>query len=218
MSLTRCAVVREALRLLDDEGLDGLSLRRLAERLGVRAPTLYWHVRDKRQLLDLVAAEILRQTFENHRFPTPGQPWEEWLAARARSLRTSLLAHRDSARVLAGNRPPPDALGPIEQALAGLVDAGFSAADALRALFSLGSFVMGEVLDAQGEATRGAEPAAHTLVRDEAGTILPFLRDAVPSVLGRADDRFEFGLGLLIAGLRARRDARPPGRPGDRPR
>jgi TetR/AcrR family transcriptional regulator, tetracycline repressor protein len=58
--LTRDLVVRAALDLLDEVGLDKLSTRRLADRLGVRSPALYWHVKDKPQLLDLMAQELLR--------------------------------------------------------------------------------------------------------------------------------------------------------------
>src|ERR1700760_3630975 len=58
MPVTRERIVAVALELLDEGGLDGLTLRRLADRLGIRAPTLYWHVRNKRELLDLLAAGV----------------------------------------------------------------------------------------------------------------------------------------------------------------
>jgi TetR/AcrR family transcriptional regulator, tetracycline repressor protein len=59
MAVTRDQIVAAALAQLDEAGLDGLTLRRLAERLGIRAPTLYWHVRDKRELMDLVAGAVM---------------------------------------------------------------------------------------------------------------------------------------------------------------
>lgn len=208
MPLTQGAIVREAIALLDEEGIERLSLRRLAARLGVRAPTLYWHVRDKRELLDLMAAEMFRETFDSHRLPGPGQPWEAWLADRARALRGALLLHRDSARVLAGNRPPPAALEQIEGAVGALVKTGFLAEDALRALVALGAFVMGEVLDTQGEAARQQAPLpADGLVRDERGEALALLSSALPAARGSGPEgRFEFGLALLIDGLRAHLD------------
>ena len=67
MPVTREQIVAVALELLDEAGLDGLTLRQLAARLGIRAPTLYWHVRDKRELLDLLAAVILDQALAGWR-------------------------------------------------------------------------------------------------------------------------------------------------------
>src|SRR5260370_41392751 len=94
--LDRAQVVRAALALLDEVGLDDLTMRRLAERLGIKAASLYRHVRDKNELLamlgDAISAEI----------PLPSQelPWREALARAARDYRRALLAHRDGARVL----------------------------------------------------------------------------------------------------------------------
>ena len=66
--------VAVALDLLDEAGLDGLTLRQLAGRLGIRAPTLYWHVRDKRELLDLLAGAVMDEALAGWREPRPGQP------------------------------------------------------------------------------------------------------------------------------------------------
>lgn len=203
--------------LLDEEGLDRLSLRHLGERLGVRAPTLYWHIRDKRHLLDLIAAEMFRETFERYRLPTAAQDWGEWLAERARSLRASLLAHRDSARVLAGNRPPPAALVEIEAAVGGLVDVGFAPAEALLALLSLAAFVMGEVLDEQAETARDARSTVPEADRLGAGTSpWPLLGAAAQAVFADDDARFEFGVQALVNGLRARLAPLPGLRPNTR--
>src|SRR3954468_11486819 len=101
--ITRNDIVRTAVEMMDDEGLAGLTLRGVAVRLGVSAPTLYWHVKDKRHLLDLVAEQVLADLPENQRAPRPGESVWEWLAERARLRRALLLAHRDSVQVVAGN-------------------------------------------------------------------------------------------------------------------
>src|SRR3954451_1279676 len=85
--LTRDDVVRAAVEVLDDEGLPGLTLRAVATRLGVSAPTLYWHVKDKRHLLDLVAEQVLADLPDAHRPPRPGESVWEWLADSARLRR-----------------------------------------------------------------------------------------------------------------------------------
>src|ERR1700759_2581967 len=162
MPVTRPQIVATALDLLDEAGLDGLTLRQLAGRLGIRAPTLYWHVRDKRELLDLLAAAIMDEALAAWREPQPGQPWWEWLAARARVLRTALLAHRDSALVVSGNRPAESSLPGIERQLQALADAGFAPQDGLLALLTLNAYVIGDVLDQQageGQPRPATEPA-----------------------------------------------------------
>src|ERR1700760_3030874 len=105
MPVTRERIVTVALELLDEAGLDGLTLRRLAERLGIRAPTLYWDVPKRAELLDLRAGASLEEALAAWREPQPGQPWWDWLTARARVMRAALLAHRDSALVVSGKRP-----------------------------------------------------------------------------------------------------------------
>src|SRR4030081_2870696 len=88
--LDRAHVVRVALQLLDEEGLDGLSMRRLAQRLGVTAASLYWHVRDKDELLALLAEAISAEV----RLPDPTRPWRQELETMASSYRRVLLGHR----------------------------------------------------------------------------------------------------------------------------
>jgi TetR/AcrR family tetracycline transcriptional repressor len=201
MPVTRERIVAVALELLDEAGLDGLTLRRLADRLGIRAPTLYWHVRNKRELLDLLAAAILDGALARWREPQPGQPWWEWLAARARVMRTELLAHRDSALVVSGNRPTSSSLPGIERQLRALADAGFTPGDGLLALLTLNAYVLGDVLDIQAEDGRPAPAASGA---DPPGAdAFPLLRAATGS-LSSPDERFEYGLEVLIDGLRAR--------------
>jgi TetR/AcrR family tetracycline transcriptional repressor len=212
MPVTRERIVAAALELLDEAGLDGLALRRLAERLGIRAPTLYWHVRDKRELLDLLAGAILEEALAGWREPQPGQPWWEWLAARARVMRTALLAHRDSALVVSGNRPTESSLPGIERQLRALADAGFAPRDGLLALLTLNAYVIGDVLDQQAEEGQ-PRPATESVTESVAGGDstaaagpdgpYPLLRAAARE-LSSPDLRFEHGLGVLIDGLRAR--------------
>ena len=226
MPVNREQIVAGALDLLDENGLAGLTLRQLASRLGIRAPTLYWHVRDKRELLDLVAAAILDEALAAWREPQPGQPWPDWLAARARVMRTALLAHRDSAMVVSGNRPAESSLPGIERQLRALAGAGFAPQDGLLALLTLNAYVIGDVLDQQAEAAQ-VRPATDPVPSADRGrpatgpaTAGPLAAGSGPGVTGpdrsypllRAaargmsspDQRFEHGLGVIIDGLRAR--------------
>src|SRR3954467_34536 len=71
--ISRNDVVRAAIEVVDDEGLAGLTLRGVAARLGVSAPTLYWHVKDKRHLLDLIADPGMAEAPETRRAPRGGE-------------------------------------------------------------------------------------------------------------------------------------------------
>ncbi|BAK67936.1 TetR family transcriptional regulator [Sphingobium sp. SYK-6] len=101
-SLTRDQIVAEAFRLLQEEGLESLSMRRLAARLDVQAPALYWHVADKAELLGLMAGAIYGAAYAG---AGAARDWREWLGQFGRALHASLASHRDGARLCAIARP-----------------------------------------------------------------------------------------------------------------
>jgi TetR/AcrR family tetracycline transcriptional repressor len=202
VALTRDEVVRTAVRLLDEVGLDGLTLRRLAGELGVSAPTLYWHVRDKRALLDLMAEAIIgTRTSPLH--PAPGQPWWEWLREAVWAQYRALVGHRDAALVTAGNRPTDAGLPVVERVVGNLVDVGFPPDEALRTILALGHYVIGAAVEFQAEAGRTAG-GSDVPPRPPAAD-LPHLAAAARLGPGGDPDRvFGHGLDLMVAGLRAR--------------
>lgn len=208
MALSREQVVATAVGLLDEVGLEGLTLRRLAAELGVQAPTLYWHVRDKRQLLDLMSEAIVREAVPEPLVePRAGQSWWDWLTERAVRHFQALQQHRDAALVVAGKRPTEQSLPDAERVLASLVAVGFPPDEALRTLMTLTHYVMGCVLEYQAEAARSEDPERD---RDLASRLhderdLPLLSEAVADFhdSGRHES-FEHGLGLIVAGLRER--------------
>ncbi len=90
-------VIRAALDLLNEVGVDGLTTRKLAERLGVQQPALYWHFRNKRALLHALAEAMLAEN-HTHSVPRADDDWRSFLIGNARSFRRALLAYRDGAR------------------------------------------------------------------------------------------------------------------------
>lgn len=187
-----------------------MTLRALGDRLGVAAPTLYWHVRNKRHLLDLVAEAIVRAgTSELRTEPAPGEPWWDWVAERAKAVRDAILLHRDGARVVTGNRPTPESAANVDRMLSVLVDAGLSAAEALRFWLALSAYISGDALETQSDSAREPVPEEQVTALREAFTSpdRPTLAAAMQDV-GTDDERFEEGLSLMIAGLRARVSAR----------
>src|SRR5262249_7773539 len=123
----RREIVQAALALLDDGGYEQLSLRRLAKHLGMHAPGLYWYIESKQQLIDLMAKAILDDGVRCVRPLADGQTWQQWLVELACTMRRTLLARRDGARVVAGAFVMRNGtITPVvEQALEILEHAGF---------------------------------------------------------------------------------------------
>jgi TetR/AcrR family tetracycline transcriptional repressor len=172
-------------------GLDALSTRKLAERLGVQSPALYWHVRGKPELLDLMAQELMGVPEAE----PGGATWAERARAAARARRRRLLSRRDGARLIAGTRPGPDVARAAEEGLAELVAAGLDPATALHTLIAISHFVTGFVLEEQAAAGREVSTPVE-------GADHPLLRAAIATGGPPEGDRaFEHGLGALIDGL-----------------
>src|SRR5258706_10260733 len=102
VTLDSSQIVQAALHLLDEVGLEGLTMRRLAERLNIKAASLYWHVRDKEQLIVLLANEICGLLGA----PDPALPWRKQVEQFADEYRKVLLSHRDAVRVMLLSGPP----------------------------------------------------------------------------------------------------------------
>jgi TetR/AcrR family transcriptional regulator, tetracycline repressor protein len=205
-------VVEAALELLGEGGLDAVSFRRIAARLNVAAPTLYWHVEHKRQLMDLMAEALLQRAGADPAAPGPGQPWWEWLRTHAQRMFEALVATRDAPRVLAGNRPTPASLPAIERVLGILVDGGLTPGEAQQTLFAVGAYVIGSATEWQAEAERNAahplpDPHDEKLNAHRAAVLAdqPQLLAAIREHLVRPHAAtFEFGLDLLVEGMRVR--------------
>jgi TetR/AcrR family transcriptional regulator, tetracycline repressor protein len=198
MRLTRETIVRAALELLDEVGVDGLTTRRLAERLGVQSPTLYWHFKNKRALLDAMAKAMLDQ--HGRRVPQAGADWRTWMLENARSFRRALLAHRDGARVHAGTGPGPDEFHHAEAQIRVLCEAGFAPGEALSILIALSRFIVGWVLEEQATAQDAADRDA------PAPAPSPDEYPLFAAAMARwhevpADAAFERAIGFFIAGL-----------------
>ncbi|MDN3352846.1 TetR/AcrR family transcriptional regulator C-terminal domain-containing protein [Actinomadura sp. DC4] len=201
MALDRETVLDTALRIIDEVGLDGLSLRRLAKELGVQAPALYWHFSSKKDLLDHLVALVNERAESGTDGPAPGQSWDEWLAEGMRMRRRSMLAQRDGARLTAGNRPTADSRPRIERTLGVLVAAGFTPQDAIRAVLVLGHYVSGFVMDEQFDADREDDEP------QDLGDF-PIMLAGGRAALDR-DTLFEYGLQRMLDGMRAQLSVRP---------
>jgi AcrR family transcriptional regulator len=117
--LNRKAIVAAAIRILDDGGLDGFTMRRVADALDTGPASLYWHVGSKDGLLDLVFDEVIGE--QHVPDADPGR-WQQQLKDVARAMRATILRHRDIVRISIGRVPMgPNALRYSDRVLARLM-------------------------------------------------------------------------------------------------
>jgi TetR/AcrR family tetracycline transcriptional repressor len=180
--LDRATVLREAFALLDERGFSGLSLRSLADRLGVQAPAFYWHFSSKAELLGHMSAAIY---LDARTAVQPCDDWTSWLVAYGRALRQRLSSQPGAARICA-----------IAQPLEG--DVSITAAAIAEPLTQHG--ICGELaLDAIAAVT---SLAIGWSAYEPQGTMRSYLEGIMDF-----DKSFEVGLDALIAGLEAKRRA-----------
>ena len=212
MPLDRPTMIAAALELLDEAGLDGLTLRRLASKLNVQAPAIYWHFKNKQELLDEMASAVLRVGIQQ--LPVArGVKWDKWAMAYGKGLRRILLLHRDGARMVSGTRLTDNSLyAPMELALRTLVDAGFSSYLSLVALSTIYSYVVGFVIEEQAVCPRPGERDEFYSPQQRGQRVdadrFPLALEAGDHLFSNFDRRFEDGLKLIVAGIAARK---PPG-------
>ena len=205
--ITRERIVAAALDLLNDKGMDALTVRALASRLGVGAPALYWHVRNKQELLDEMATFVIRRVIEAVGKIDQGAGWREGLAAYARVLRAEYLRHRDGARIFSGTRyVDPEVVRQKESWLELLTGSGFSLDDADDALDVITAFVVGFVIEEQ-ERLRPDDEGGERYSAEERDKWLGEGVELVKAAYRRRDDgdqRFERQLGVVLDGLESR--------------
>jgi AcrR family transcriptional regulator len=214
--LTREAIVKAALRVLDSEGLDRFSMRRVADQLDTGAASLYWHVGSKDGLLDLVMEEVIGE--QEIPDPEPDR-WQEQLKEVARTMRATILSHRDIVRVSIGRIPMgPNAVRLSERVLAILRAGGVPDELAVQSYLLMFSVINGFTMDEAGYAEAQVETAppleeAAQMVR---GYLSSLPADQFPNLTEVAghfaeadqDARFELLLDLFVDGLAAKaRDA-----------
>jgi AcrR family transcriptional regulator len=200
--LSRDAIVDAALALLAKEGADALTVRRLAEELGTGPATLYWHIASKEELGELVYDRVMGEI----ELPEPDPArWQEQLKDLARQTYRVMLRHNDLVRFSLGRVPVgPNMLRVMEWSLDLFRRVGIP--DQAAAYFG---DIFGRYLDASVlEVTmRGDGPDPEQVGQYFANLPadrFPNLVDLTRSMFaGNDDDRFEFGLDVLVRGLAA---------------
>lgn len=215
-SLDREKIVTAAIRIIDIEGADALSMRRLGGELGSGATSVYRHVRDKEELIGLAFDAITGEI----PLPDPGTPWEDALVASAHGVRELFQRHRGFVLVI-GRR---SALGPrtlelLERLLGILRAAGFPDQDAYHAISAIANYATGFTVLEIVPGLRGAGgvgvPEYRELVtaslRRLSPDAYPNAAAVAPKMVGKDNEDFEYGISAIVAGIRSLREAREAG-------
>lgn len=204
MPIQREQIIQAAITILDRDGLEGVTLRRLAKELDIKAASIYWHIASKEVLLDEMANAILEEHFGTFDFKNDKRDWAEWLDTLAHELRAAMLAHREGARVVAGAHPD------IARTLLKLWDFtirvlhhnGFSYGQAMTITVTIVNFTFGSVIEEQA-----SPPLAHMVIFTEQ---LSFSEEfqattaAMEAVRGEDNDTlFNTSIRIIINGVRA---------------
>jgi AcrR family transcriptional regulator len=207
MQLTRERIVAAAVELIEREGVDAVSMRRIAAELGSGVMSLYNHVPSKDALLDGVAEQVMSGIdFSSE----PGASWEDQVRAQARAFRQIARAHPRCTMVVV-SRPNASATGlrPIEHALATLRGAGFTGDEAVRVVRAFVAYIVGSLLREVGVAPSLAPPQ-HQLAQPADGAPgagqhrldpaeFPQVTSLTAELMHKDHDAdFEFGLELLV--------------------
>jgi TetR/AcrR family transcriptional regulator, tetracycline repressor protein len=212
------AIVEAALGLLDREGIDAVTMRAVAESMGITAPTVYWHVENKEGLLERLYDRLCSEVA----LPSSG-PWQDRLRLLANSIRAVFAAHRDAAKLAVGRFPlGPHGLQVTELALAALAEAGLAPEDMAHGAFLffgyVTSFAYQETILPTPVATNSRSDALKRIEQ----YLLALPEQQFPQVSRSAralsqpglDRRFAFGLDQVLLGLavnskRQRRERKP---------
>lgn len=200
-------IVTSARDLLNEEGLEALSTRRLAEALGIRSASLYWHVRDKAELLQLIAESICREI----ELPPRDQPWDTRLRAVCHAFRARLRMVRDGAEIFMRTTPnTPARLKVIDYMFELALTAGFEGKEAVFVSSLVNDFVIVSVMDETRVSEQNETPEEHSkdapiqnLQADNYPSIST-LREHLAFDAAHFDEAFEYGLNLLIHGIQSR--------------
>ncbi len=194
--LSRERVLRTALELVDRDGLDALTMRRLGRELGVEAMSLYSYVENKQDLIE----GVVEQVFKEMPLITPGPgSWQERLRIHAAMFRDALLRHPRAIRLVAG-RPliTEGTVAFVESALVELRSIGLDLPTADRVLEVIASFTLGHVAENVGDDLRPArvhEGHEIDLAR------FPNVRTVQDEHPPEPDAEFAMGIEFVIAGI-----------------
>ncbi len=219
-ALSREAIVEAALRIIDTEGLDAVSMRRIAQDFGTGAASLYAYVANKDELFDLVVDAVMAEIADNWPPHDPRNDWREELKESIRLGVAVLRRHRDVAKAFMGRIPfGPNGLRAVEAQLEILREGGVPDHVAAYVGDLLGSYMVSAVIEEDMWTSRFPGATRDDVAR-QMGEVRDYLAslpvDRFPHVVALAGqivstdedgyDRFELGLEIIVRGIASYRE------------
>lgn len=212
MALDQQLILVDAFSILNELGLEGLTLRRLAARLGVKAPAIYWHFKSKQDLLDKMATQVFTEAVKEAPPFNADQSWEDWARSYCLGLRRTLLRYREGAKMFSGTYlTDAELYAPMDASLRILTGSGLDLKQSVVALSTLHSFVVGFVIEEQATTLARAEGDAKYELTHRNARIdkdkHPLAHAAGSVMFTGYDNRFLDGVNLIVAGIASTRPA-----------
>ncbi|WP_109126594.1 TetR/AcrR family transcriptional regulator C-terminal domain-containing protein [Dyella sp. C11] len=205
MKVNRELIVQTALALLDEIGLEALTLRQLATRLGIQAPTLYWHFKSKEALINEMATLVLAEARDDLVPTRNTSDWPAWVMAFGQGLRKHLLKVRDGGRMVEGSRLTNALFQETTEHIGShLVQAGLTHRQAVVLMSTVYMFTLSFVVEEQAVFPRPGERSPDYDLEQRNSeldaTKFPFMRKAGAVLFDQFDRRYKESMKLIIAG------------------
>ncbi len=212
MKVNRTMVARAGLKLLNEVGLEQLTLRLIGSKLNVQAATIYWHFKSKQELLDEMATTVLAEGAHGLLPKKADAVWDAWVVAFGTGLRKTLLAYRDGAKTVAGTRlTNTEYMKTVERIGSELARHGFTMRQTAILLSTVYDYTLSLVMEEQvvfpqpGERSSQYDIEKRNAVLDPAE--FPILRQSGAILFDNFDRRYKEGLQLIVQG--AAQQAKP---------
>lgn len=203
--ISKTQIIKAALDLLNEFGIEKLTMRALAKRLNIKAASLYWHVSSKQILLEAMAEEIIKDI--TYKIDVD-QDYQNMLVDLAIRFRIALLHYRDGCKVFAGTFVlTGNILNLPEVGLASLLKANFSTQDAADIMFNFSHYITGFVAEEQGfnaQMANKTDAELQKLFSYISAEEFPSVTQCLDDILNRDfDRRFNFGIKIFLNGLKS---------------
>jgi AcrR family transcriptional regulator len=211
--LSRERALHAAVELADDEGIDAVTMRKLAQALGVEAMSLYHHVANKSDILD----GMVDLVFSEIDLPDEGADWTVAMTDRSRSVRAALLRHRWAIGLMESRKSPgPATMRHHDSVIGACRRAGFSVEMTAHAFSLMDSYIYGFVLQEVGLPFDDGDDLGElidSIMPQDMAEVYPHFAELTSEFILRPgysySDEFEFGLRLILDALDAERSTAP---------
>jgi AcrR family transcriptional regulator len=205
MKVNRDMLTQAGLKLLNEVGLEKLTLRLLGRALDIQAATLYWHFKSKEELIDEMATAVLAQGTERLVPTRVSADWSMWAASFGLGLRKTLLAYRDGARMVSGTRlTNTEYMKTVERIASRILDSGFTVRQVAILLSTIYNYTLSSVMEEQAVFPRPGERSPHYDIAKRNDkldpTEFPILRKSGAILFDNFDRRYREGLRLILRG------------------